>query len=416
MRKFCFIIIALLTATGSYAQCVIDTAAFAGSAGGFYPSSAHLPHVIQDSLYQQTVQGKIEDTISMGGFITYIVDSVRLDSIDGLPAGITWQKSANTLPGGGYGCVYFSGTTTALAGTYNTTAIGKIWAHVLISIPIIGINTNVDTSSYGSLNRMAGYNNFYLVVDSLPTPLSDTVGTRGRGVLCNGVTGGSATVTAYGGSSSAPYNYYWSNGATTYTINNLDTGTYWVTVTSGVDTATGTVTIIGENPIVLTATGDTVSPGVTGTVVTTISGGTPPFTYRWNNGDSTGDITGLNAGNYNVRVTDSLGCRARANATVDTIIIPPSGIADLNGVKPQISLYPNPVNSLLNVVIESPVTVNGKLEVLDITGKVVYSLPANVSTARYSQVIDVKAFSAAVYILQFTTGSEAVHERFVVTR
>jgi hypothetical protein len=84
-------------------------------------------------------------------------------------------------------------------------------------------------------------------------------------------------------------------------------------------------------------------------------------------------------------------------------------------VKPQLSLYPNPTNNQLNVVIESPVALNARIEAIDITGKVVYSAPANISTARYTQLIDVSKFSQGVYILQLTSDAQNIHQRFVVT-
>src|SRR5690606_33961924 len=48
-------------------------------------------------------------------------------------------------------------------------------------------------------------------------------------VTCNGNNNGSATVTATGGI--APYTYFWSNGMTTATTNNLGAATFSVIVT-----------------------------------------------------------------------------------------------------------------------------------------------------------------------------------------
>src|ERR1017187_2507185 len=109
MKKFYFLLSILLSTAGAYAQCNIDPSVFAGVTGGaMYPSVAHLPHIDPDSLYDQTVQGQIPDTMNMtiGGIFTVnvTIDSVRLDSINGLPNGINWVKNPNVLPGGGDGC------------------------------------------------------------------------------------------------------------------------------------------------------------------------------------------------------------------------------------------------------------------------------------------------------------------------
>jgi len=331
-------------------------------------------------------------------------------AILGLPAGITWTKSSNTLPGSGFGCVLFSGTTSDSAGTYRLNAIGKIWAHLNVP-PLIN---NVDTNSYGSLNRLPAYSNYYLVVDSAPTPLSARINSR---VSCATAGSGSATVTASGGSPTDPYSYLWSTGVTSYTINNVAAGTYYVTVSSGIDTVMDTVNVVVEPSAVAATvasqTPDSNSVNAIGSATISVTGGTPPYTYTWNNGDSTATITGLAPGTYRVTVRDSLGCRANTQVVIPNLS---AGIANTSMVAAQLSVYPNPAKNQLNMLIESSVAISGKIEATDITGKVVYSAPVNISNARYSQVLDISKFSAGVYILQLTSEGQSIHQRFVVAK
>ena len=206
MKKIYSVLTVLFFAAGTYAQCVIDTTQLPLTGGGIFPSAAHLHHIVKDSLYDQTVQGKIQDTMSMnfGGFVNVSirVDSVRLDTINGLPNGITWVKNPNVLRGGGYGCTQFTGTTSDSAGTYPLQPRGMIWAH--LSVPLLGIN--VDTFSYGSLSQMQPFRNFYVVVDSVQLPLSVTITAAN---ICFGSVGtGRVTAHATGGSATASYSYY----------------------------------------------------------------------------------------------------------------------------------------------------------------------------------------------------------------
>jgi hypothetical protein len=135
---------------------------------------------------------------------------------------------------------------------------------------------------------------------------------------CFGVSNGSASVTASGGTS--PYTYAWSNGATTASINNLAAGSYSVTVTaSGGCSTSGQVTINQPAQIdVATQAVPVSAPGASDGAVNLElkSGGTAPFTYKWNNGATTKDLLNVPAGTYSVLVNDALGCQTNATETV----------------------------------------------------------------------------------------------------
>lgn len=54
----------------------------------------------------------------------------------------------------------------------------------------------------------------------------------------------------------------------------------------------------------------------TGGIYITTTGGTAPYTYVWTNGSTNEDLTNVNAGTYNVAITDSKGCTGNAGATI----------------------------------------------------------------------------------------------------
>ena len=142
-------------------------------------------------------------------------------------------------------------------------------------------------------------------------------------ISCFGLSNGSANVTQAGGQS--PYSYLWSDGSTTQNRTGLAAGSYVVTVTDAAGcTATSGLTI--SQPallsVLLQATPPTCPPGVSppfnadGSVTLTISGGTPAYTYLWNNGATTQNRTNLAAGTYSVTVTDSKGCQVIKSVTL----------------------------------------------------------------------------------------------------
>jgi gliding motility-associated-like protein len=118
----------------------------------------------------------------------------------------------------------------------------------------------------------------------------------------------------------APYSYNWSNGAITEDINNLLAGTYNVTVTDANGCSTNASAIITQPLASLSVAGSGSTAnclqGVTGNVNINVNGGTVPFTYSWNSGATSQNLTGVGAGSYTVTVTDANGCSTQGNYVV----------------------------------------------------------------------------------------------------
>lgn len=152
---------------------------------------------------------------------------------------------------------------------------------------------------------------------TLTTTPSFSIALGSSNARCNGVSNGSITAAVIIGGT-APFTYLWSNGATTATINNLAAGSYTVTVTDSRGCrATGTTTVTQPAVVSLsTSTTATSCGGINGTATVTASGGTAPYTYRWNTGATTASISNLAAGSFTVTVTDNNGCTATATITV----------------------------------------------------------------------------------------------------
>lgn len=162
MKKFYLILGLLVSAAGiASAQCTINAAA--QTTPGVNPTAPNLPCIERGVAYDQTLQGKIQtskDTTIAGFQATIVVDSVSLDSILGLPTGINWVKNPDVLPGGGNGCVRFSGTTNDPVGNYNLTARGRVWFHV--QVPQFGLDTAYNYQ--GNLNQFSPFGNYYVTV------------------------------------------------------------------------------------------------------------------------------------------------------------------------------------------------------------------------------------------------------------
>jgi gliding motility-associated-like protein len=169
---------------------------------------------------------------------------------------------------------------------------------------------------------------------TITEPAPFTVAVTGVNENCFGGNTGSVTATVAGGT--GPFDYAWTPGTTTLnsalTTNTLSSqfaGTYDVTVTDANGcTATGSFTIT-EPPLLVA---NAVETNITcfglcnGSVTSTPTGGTPPYSYAWTpnspplTGQGTSTITNLCPNTYSVTVTDFLGC---TSTQVVTITQPP---------------------------------------------------------------------------------------------
>ena len=128
---------------------------------------------------------------------------------------------------------------------------------------------------------------------------------------CVGDSNALAVVSASGGTS--PYTYTWSPGGyTTDSAGGLAAGVYTVTATD-FNGCTGTLIITITNPPLLK---DSISASANitcngycnGSATLGITGGTKPYSLKWNTGANYSPATGLCSGKYYCVVTDSNGC------------------------------------------------------------------------------------------------------------
>ncbi|MGE0562119.1 MAG: gliding motility-associated C-terminal domain-containing protein [Flavobacteriales bacterium] len=154
-------------------------------------------------------------------------------------------------------------------------------------------------------------------------------------VSCNGVCDGTATVNPSGGIGT--YTINWSNGDSGPTATSLCAGNHIVTITDG----NGCSIIHNFSltaPTVLTNTMSSISTTCNGdcdgTALTTVSGGTPPYTYSWDSApiQTNSLATSLCAGLYTVTTTDNRGCIQSDTISVITpsILSTSSVVTDAN--------------------------------------------------------------------------------------
>jgi hypothetical protein len=124
--------------------------------------------------------------------------------------------------------------------------------------------------------------------------------------MCDG------TIVTQVSSGVAPFSYLWSHGSTMQELSMVCAGNYSVTVTDAVgQTGYGSWSVTEPDTLTGTLVAQPVScfGGQDGSMsVTSVSGGTIPYSYIWSTGSTETSIQGLVQGIYAVTVTDAHGC------------------------------------------------------------------------------------------------------------
>ncbi|GIV33429.1 MAG: hypothetical protein KatS3mg031_0964 [Chitinophagales bacterium] len=184
--------------------------------------------------------------------------------------------------------------------------------HICYNTP--GIYDVILTSVYPGGSLTDTLENYITVNPEFIVSVNDT------DVLCFGQNTGSIHLNVSGGT--GVYAYHWSDGPMTKNRTALAAGTYTVTVS---DTLQGgcadTLTINITQPAQLTVSISNVvdplcSGSCDGRARANPSGGVGPYTYLWNNGETTPDADSLCPGTATVVVTDANGCTASANVNI----------------------------------------------------------------------------------------------------
>ncbi|MBN8695205.1 MAG: T9SS type A sorting domain-containing protein [Bacteroidetes bacterium] len=149
-----------------------------------------------------------------------------------------------------------------------------------------------------------------VVVSALPTVTITGI----TDVTCNGLSNGSATATASGGV--PPYSYSWSpSGASSQVVTNfLAAGSHTVVATDINGCSSQTNAIINEpTAVTMNVFSPTACLGDSATITPIVNGGTPPYSYVWDQGGTyyytpTLTLAPASSVTFTLNVTDANGC------------------------------------------------------------------------------------------------------------
>ncbi len=211
-------------------------------------------------------------------------------------------------------------------------------------------------------------------------------------LACNGDNSGRISLAVSGGTS--PYSYTWDNDTESATIENLAAGEYSCTV-SDRNSCSATNSYTVSQPEILSAQANpidiTCHGANNGAISLTVNGGTPQYTYHWNDNNAEANRTNLPVGSYSVTITDNHNCSTTATASISQ----PTAL-NVNGNATNISCYGRNDGAI-------SISVSGGTEPYDYqwNGQTAEANPTNLSAGNYSLVVTdantcTAAFSATI--------------------
>lgn len=222
-------------------------------------------------------------TITVGGSNVTLTASPALKTCDGSPVQLSVNGSGTFLWSNGSSAASLNITST---GTYTVTSTDISGCTATASANVVVSNLSI--------------------VNPVVSP------------SCSGANNGGVDITVSG--QGTPYTYNWSNLATTEDLTNVGPGNYQVTVSNndGCSLTQSYVVTQANSSITIQPTINNVScnGGNNGSINLLVSGGNAPYNFVWNNGSHTQNISNLNAGIYDVIVTDATGCMKLQSFTV----------------------------------------------------------------------------------------------------
>jgi len=147
-------------------------------------------------------------------------------------------------------------------------------------------------------------------------------------------------------------------------------------------------------------------------ITATTIGGTSPYYYQWNTGETTQVITPIANGYYWVIIEDSNTCAS--DSVFFTVNWISTSIEELNINK--LSIYPNPSNDVFNIVFNSNTKQDIDLRIHNILGEVIFSETLEYFSGYYNRALDMTPYPNAIYILQLNTQNGTLTKKLVLEK
>jgi len=283
-----------------------------------------------------------------------------------------------------------SGSSATAVASGGTAPYTYEWSTGDNTSTIGGLDNGAYSFTIADANGCNTFQNFNINAQSNAPSLI----TSQSNISCNGNTDGSIDLSINNGT--PPFDYSWSNGATTEDLDNLSPGNYTVVVTDGNNCIAVTTAVISE-PNVMTLLPESMpSSGNNGWAAVNVNGGTPPYTYQWSDGQTTQIATGLAPGSYTVMVTDANGCTTSGSVEVSQF----TNIINLEHLT-NFDIYPNPSDGEFAIDVQFSITQEADITIFNTLGQRIYQ--STDQQSHFVEAVNIRHAAAGTYFVRLQT-------------
>ena len=305
----------------------------------------------------------------------------------------------------GQPCPLMSNGNIVVGTTGGKAPFTYLWSNGDTTSQITGLDSGRYTLITTDLNECKDT----LTVD---LPELDPIGVsiRGDTISCFGENTGS--IILFVQSDRHPFQYDWGDGGPKLPIrSNLGAGLYSITIEDNIGCDTTVFVQIRDNLPIEVSLSSTPDNGTqNGTISSSVSGGTPPFTYMWSDGQNSQNLSNLTTGVYTLAVTDHAGCMQ-----VDTVVVGENVSIDPDVFQniDKLEVYPNPAKDMVTIDLQLKGAVRPIFILYDAYGKMIYEEVAHAANKVFLHELSVGGLADGIYMIAIKMEEGPVFRRLI---
>jgi len=222
-----------------------------------------------------------------------------------------------------------------------------------------------------------------------------------QGVSIMGASDGSISVSPQNGI--PPFIYTWDNGETTANLDDLEAGTYTVTVVDALGCEEvrdiEVVTCPEDLGLTINQINESIPGAVDGAASVNPTNGTAPYIYLWSNGATTASVSNLASGSYKVTITDVNGCEEIADIEIG-LGVQTNEISIIESIL----LAPNPSTGYSWYDIQLQQEARIEIRIFDIYGRVLSKQESIGQEVRFP--LDLSAQPSGIYLIELSINGQ----------